>query len=213
MLALQTILGGYMKKFLTGLVLAAMLALTFTLSAVGSASATSDDTEKKVVICHAAGQAGTTHYNTLEISENAVYGRNGNAGHFEENGTPQAGHEQDYFGPCVTPTETVTPTPTPTETVVVTPTPTVTVTTPAVVTPTPETPVAIAPPVKTQKPTATPTKTHKAKPTHPAHPVTPVPPKQHLAHTGAANTTLLGGLGLGLIAGGIALYRRFAPTA
>jgi hypothetical protein len=64
----------------------------------------------KVTICHAAGLAGTTHYNTLNISENAVYGRHGNAGHFEENGTPRAGHEQDYFGACESDS---TPTPTP----------------------------------------------------------------------------------------------------
>ncbi len=54
----------------------------------------------KVTICHASGLAGTTKFETLSISENAVYGRNGNAGHFEENGTPRAGHEQDTFGPC-----------------------------------------------------------------------------------------------------------------
>jgi hypothetical protein len=52
----------------------------------------------KVTICHAAGRAGTTHYVELTISERAVYKPNG--GHFYENGTPQAGHEQDYFGPC-----------------------------------------------------------------------------------------------------------------
>ena len=74
----------------------------------------------KVTICHAAGREGTTHYVTLTISENAVYGRKGNAGHFEENGTPRAGHEQDYFGPCKTdnsssptPTESAKPTPSP----------------------------------------------------------------------------------------------------
>lgn len=49
----------------------------------------------KVTICHAAGRAGTTHYVTL--SHHAVYGL---GGHFYENGTPRAGHEQDYLGPC-----------------------------------------------------------------------------------------------------------------
>ena len=52
---------------------------------------------EKVTICHASGQDDTTHFVTLEISENAVYG---NGGHFEENGTPQSGHERDHFGPC-----------------------------------------------------------------------------------------------------------------
>jgi hypothetical protein len=67
----------------------------------------------KITICHAAGQNGTTHFETLEISENAVYGRNGNAGHFSENGTPQAGHENDYMGACRTEEATPTPTATP----------------------------------------------------------------------------------------------------
>lgn len=66
---------------------------------IGTANATTD----KVTICHAAGQADTTHYITLTISENAVYGAHGQAGHFEENGTPAAGHEQDYFGACEEP--------------------------------------------------------------------------------------------------------------
>lgn len=60
----------------------------------------------KVTICHAAGQAGTTKYVTLNISENAVYGP---AGHFNENGTPQAGHEEDYLGPCKTPSSSPSP--------------------------------------------------------------------------------------------------------
>ena len=51
----------------------------------------------KVTICHAAGLEGTTHYETLTIGYEAVYGP---AGHFYENGTPQAGHEQDYLGAC-----------------------------------------------------------------------------------------------------------------
>lgn len=50
-----------------------------------------------VTICHAAGQEGTTKFVTLTIPYNAVYGQ---AGHLNENGTPQAGHEEDYLGPC-----------------------------------------------------------------------------------------------------------------
>lgn len=89
-------------------VLALVSVLTFVL--VGTVSA-----GEKVTICHAAGQAGTTHYVELTISENAVYGP---GGHFNENGTPQAGHEQDYLGPCETeveptPTPEITPSPTP----------------------------------------------------------------------------------------------------
>ena len=52
---------------------------------------------EKVIICHGSGLDDTTQFVTLEISDNAVYGP---AGHFEESGTPQAGHEQDHFGPC-----------------------------------------------------------------------------------------------------------------
>ncbi|WP_435770589.1 hypothetical protein [Nocardioides sp. SYSU DS0651] len=51
----------------------------------------------QITICHAAGQAGTDQFVTLTISENAVYGP---GGHFNENGTPRAGHEQDYLGAC-----------------------------------------------------------------------------------------------------------------
>ncbi len=58
--------------------------------------------EDKVTICHAAGQAGTTHYVELTISRNAVFGE---GGHFFENGTPRAGHEQDYLGRCKCKTE------------------------------------------------------------------------------------------------------------
>ena len=65
---------------------------------------------EKVTICHAAGRVGTTKYVTLTISKNAVYGANGNAGHFSENGTPLAGHEQDYFGACSTDETPETPT-------------------------------------------------------------------------------------------------------
>jgi len=62
--------------------------------------------EKKITICHAAGQAGTTHFETHTISWHAVFGP---AGHFYENGTTRSGHEDDYFGACIsTPTATNT---------------------------------------------------------------------------------------------------------
>lgn len=78
-----------------------------------------------VTICHATGLAGTTHFVTLTLPENAVYGQ---AGHFNENGTPNAGHEQDYLGSCngdeTTPTDTTPTTTTPTVTTPTTTTPT-----------------------------------------------------------------------------------------
>lgn len=80
--------------------------------------------QPKVTICHAAGQAGTTHYVELTIGYPAVYGP---AGHFYENGTTRAGHEDDYLGPCrVAPTPTPTTRPTPTIPPQPTPTPEVT---------------------------------------------------------------------------------------
>jgi hypothetical protein len=54
----------------------------------------------KVTICHAAGLAGTTHYIEITISVNGLNG------HFDNNGTPRAGHEQDFIvsGPGLCPT-------------------------------------------------------------------------------------------------------------
>jgi hypothetical protein len=51
-----------------------------------------------VTICHVSGQAGSEQRETLTIGWHAVYGP---GGHFNENGTPQAGHEQDTLGPCL----------------------------------------------------------------------------------------------------------------
>ena len=82
-------------------------------------------TTGKVTICHFAGLAGTDKYVTLTLAWQAVFGQ---AGHFYENGTPRAGHEQDYLGACREPTNTPTPRPentaTPTEIVNNTATPT-----------------------------------------------------------------------------------------
>jgi len=88
----------------------------------------------KVTICHAKGNGD---FVTLTISEAAVYGHNGNAGHFDENGTSSSGHEDDYFGQCQTPPEPTTP---PTE-------------------PPSTEPPSTEPPVTTEPPTQTPTTT------------------------------------------------------
>jgi hypothetical protein len=58
----------------------------------------------KVTICHAAGPEEPNQFVTLELPAPAVYG---NGGHFHENGTARAGHEDDYLGPC---TDDSTPT-------------------------------------------------------------------------------------------------------
>lgn len=76
---------------------AMLLAMGLVATAV-PAAAEHDDHPEKVTICHAAGLEGTTHYETLTIGYPAAYGP---AGHFYENGTPRAGHEQDYLGECV----------------------------------------------------------------------------------------------------------------
>jgi hypothetical protein len=68
------------------------------LIAPANATATNGhDNDHKVTICHASGLAGTTKYETLRLDWHAVYGQ---SGHFLENGTPRAGHEQDYLGAC-----------------------------------------------------------------------------------------------------------------
>lgn len=93
--------------------LALTAAAVLAIAAAGSVSA-----NDKVVLCHAAGLDGTTQYVTLEVGYPAAYGP---AGHFYENGTPQAGHEEDYLGPCEVP---ATPTPPPTASPTPAPTPT-----------------------------------------------------------------------------------------
>jgi hypothetical protein len=102
------------------LVVAAALAivLVFLVPAVAESNKPNNNGGgDKVTLCHAAGLDGTTKYVTLTLSENAVYKEQG--GHFYENGTPRAGHEDDYLGPCITdgptdpttgPTEPVTTT-------------------------------------------------------------------------------------------------------
>ena len=48
----------------------------------------------KYFVCHAAGQEGTTHFEYLELPYQATFGQ---AGHFNEDGTPRAGHEDDFL--------------------------------------------------------------------------------------------------------------------
>ena len=57
----------------------------------------------KITICHATSSEVVV---TLELPEESVYGE---SGHFYENGTTQAGHEEDYLGECVVPTESPVP--------------------------------------------------------------------------------------------------------
>ncbi len=80
----------------------------------GATSVNAADHGEKVTLCHAAGRDGTDHFVTLTIGYQAAYGP---GGHFNEDGTPRAGHEDDYLGPCVTDTTTTTVVDEPTTTV------------------------------------------------------------------------------------------------
>jgi hypothetical protein len=95
--------------------------------------------DKKITICHATSSE-TNPYNKLTISCNAIYGGpRGSAGHFSENGTTLAGHEDDVFAdenglcpgetlpsptPSVSPSPTVSPSPSPSPEVSPDPSPT-----------------------------------------------------------------------------------------
>jgi hypothetical protein len=85
-------------KIFQSLSLVALISLG--ISTYAMAPVVKADNDDKITICHGAGRAGTTHFETLTISRNAVYQDQGNGGHFYENGTPKAGHEQDYVGGC-----------------------------------------------------------------------------------------------------------------
>ena len=106
-----------------------------TLVALAIGVSATKATQDEVTLCHAAGQSGTEKFVTLTISENAAFGQ---AGHFNENGTPRAGHENDYLGPCET-------TPTTSE-------PPVTTEPPTTEPPTTEPPVTTEPPTTTSEP-------------------------------------------------------------
>ena len=78
-------------------ILALSAAIIGAVVAVSPAAATQPET---FTICHVAGLASDpANYITLTLPYPAVYGP---GGHFK-NGTPQAGHDNDSFGPCVTP--------------------------------------------------------------------------------------------------------------
>ena len=93
-------------------VLAAMTALHVALAEAAGSTPSYPATggQDKVTICHAAGRAGTAQYVTITVAYPAAFGQ---AGHFYENGTPRAGHEDDYMGACDVPISTTVP-PTPT---------------------------------------------------------------------------------------------------
>lgn len=93
------------KQFLVLVLAAVMVGGTFGV-------ALADAPGHKVTICHASGLEGTTKFETLNIAWSAAYGQ---AGHFNENGTPRAGHEADYSGACTAEDDPPNPTETPTD--------------------------------------------------------------------------------------------------
>lgn len=91
---------------------------TYSISVVSPVTAQAE----KVIICHAAGLEGTDQFVTLELAYPAVYGP---GGHFNENGTTQAGHEDDYLGPCSGASPSVNPSASPSPSVEPSPSPSV----------------------------------------------------------------------------------------
>jgi hypothetical protein len=132
-------------------VLALLFAMTLPMVAMGTETTTEttlptvDETSRPpehFTICHFTGLAGTEHFVELNLPWVAIFGQ---AGHFFENGTPRAGHEEDIFGPCpVTTTSTSTTTTSSTTTTTTEPTTTTSTTT------TMPTTTTTAPPTPTQ---------------------------------------------------------------
>lgn len=81
-------------------IITATLIATTTLAGLVVAAEVAEAQQDKVTICHAAGLDGTTKYVEITVGYPAAFGP---AGHFYEDGTPQAGHEDDILGPCPTP--------------------------------------------------------------------------------------------------------------
>jgi LPXTG-motif cell wall-anchored protein len=88
--------GEHAKRFLLG----GLLAATTLAGGLAFASEVQAEQPAMVTLCHAAGLDGTTKFVTLTIPQQAAFGR---AGHFNEDGTPRAGHEADYRGACEQP--------------------------------------------------------------------------------------------------------------
>jgi hypothetical protein len=71
-----------------------LVALAFVLPAFAAPAAAVEKVAVKYFVCHADGQSGTTKFSYLELPYEATFGQ---AGHFNEDGTPAAGHEDDFL--------------------------------------------------------------------------------------------------------------------
>lgn len=165
---------------------------------------------EKVTICHVAGQLGSEQYVEITAAYNAVYGQ---AGHFNEDGTPNAGHEQDIEGPCPT-VETTTTTAAPTTTTTQATTTTVDGTT--TTTDDPPSSTTTEPPPETTSTSTTPTTAPTTTSAGPSTSITettlvqPPPPIEQpdaLPFTGLP-TSLLTGVGVVLLSAGGMLIRK-----
>jgi LPXTG-motif cell wall-anchored protein len=173
---------------------------------------------EKVTICHVAGRADDpANYITLTLPWVAVYGE---AGHFNEDGTPRAGHEQDSLGECDPPEPPPTVPPT------IPPTIPPPVIDPCVVNPsfcpppTPPTtePPVVEPPTTEEPPVVVPPVTEPEQPEVVVPPVVdpppPAPPAQQLPSTGSSSwiIAILGAMALTL-GGSLAYAARRGSTS
>ncbi|HYD35091.1 MAG TPA: hypothetical protein VD999_03425 [Vitreimonas sp.] len=130
---------------------------------------------KKIVICHATSSDEVNPYVMIDISCEALYGDNGNAGHFDENGSPLNGHEDDYIphdGETCNPEASASPSPTPS----VEPSPTAEPSATPNPSPTLE-PSATPEPSPSMEPSASPEASPSASPTASSNPAPSNPPE------------------------------------
>lgn len=78
------------RFFMYGLLAAALTLITMLLISLPAAAKPNGKTNSKVTICHATSST-TNPYIQIVVSENAI------KGHFDNPGTPKAGHEDDLL--------------------------------------------------------------------------------------------------------------------
>src|SRR5512139_209560 len=156
------------RRYSTPLIIGSVLLLVGAGTVLG-------EQPQKYTICHAAGLADVpANWITLELPYPAVFGP---AGHFNEDGTPAAGHEQDYMGPCASPSPSPSPSVSPSPSPSISPSPSASPSPSPSISPSP-TPTREPRPDPTPTPAPTPTPIPSPTPTIGASPVpsqAPVP--------------------------------------